>query len=114
MASCARDWKIKIWTFDDFLVKEVKTLLGHSAGVLSIVHLPNGHLASSSRDSTIRIWDLDKEPSLVKTIFGHSDIVYCLALLEDGNLASGSVDQAIKIWHFNRHSKYYPGNLILF
>jgi WD40 repeat protein len=107
IASCGRDWKIKIWTTENY--KEVKTITGHSDWVNALVYLPNGKLASASHDKTMRIWDLGNstEKPLIKTIFVHTDDVTCLVLLEDGNVASGSTDESIKIWHFDKNSSNF-------
>jgi WD40 repeat protein len=110
IASGARDWKIKLWSVVS--EKEMKTFSGHSDWVMSLVLLSNGHLTSASSDRTIRLWNLDKEPSLVKTLFAHSDTVFCLVLLNDEQMmASGSRDGGIKIWHFERNSTDYSGDL---
>jgi len=73
-------------------------LKGHRSFVYSLLDLPNGLLASSSQDQTIKIWNLSNG-SLYKTLYNHTDSVMTLALLPNGNLASGSLDDTIKIWN---------------
>ena len=53
----------------------VATLKGHSDWVLSVTALPDGRLASSSADNTVKVWDLSKpaEKQCVATLKGHSD-----------------------------------------
>ena len=60
---------------------------------------PDGHrLASSSSDSTIRIWDLPTGRSVV-TLRGHGSVVRSLDFSPDGNtLASCSYDAVVKLW----------------
>ena len=60
--------------------------------------LPNGYLASSSGDYTIKIWNTDNA-TLIRTLTGHSDAVTSLVFLPNGYLASGSWDNTIKIWN---------------
>ncbi len=56
---------IKIW--DIVKNKTIKTLEGHSEDVESLVFLPNGFLASGSRDKTILIWNIQSVISGTKT-----------------------------------------------
>ena len=80
-------------------VEKVKTLEGHSDGVVSVSFSPGGKLlASGSWDETIKIWEVGSW-KLVETLEGHSDSVYSVSFSPDGKLlASGSGDNTIKIW----------------
>jgi WD40 repeat protein len=61
-----------------------KSLIGHELDVKSLVLLNDTHMASSSKDRTIKIWDLARGGHLVRTFAGsinNSDVD--LALLRD-------------------------------
>ena len=56
-------------------------------------------LASGSRDTTIRLWDI-KNKKEITTLEGHDQSVQSVAFNSDGTiLASGSSDLTIKIWN---------------
>jgi WD40 repeat protein/serine/threonine protein kinase len=77
----------------------VHTFTGHTDGVLCVVFSPDGkHLASSSRDKTIRVWDLESR-ELRFLLQGHKGSVYRVAFSPDGHwLASASGDHTVKVW----------------
>jgi WD40 repeat protein len=53
--------------------------------------LPNGDIASGSKDKTIRIWDpMNGSGAAKRNLIGHADFVNALAVLPNGDLASGS------------------------
>lgn len=57
-ASCSYDLFIKIWSVDNDYTN-ITTLTGHEHSISSVRFLPgDNRLISSSRDATIRIWDL--------------------------------------------------------
>ena len=66
--------------------------------MLFLFLLRNGHLASGSSDTTIKIWNVEGDGQLVRPLTGHTSYVYSLVLLRNGHLASGSHDNTIKIW----------------
>ena len=76
------------------------TLKGHSDSVNLVIQLKDGRLASASRDTTIKIWDL-KTGEAAQTLKGHSVFIGEVIQLKDGTLASASLDNTIKIWDLN-------------
>ena len=51
--------------------ERIKTLTGHSDGVLSVVFSPNGeYLVSGSADKTIGVWRVSSGER-IKTLLGH-------------------------------------------
>jgi WD40 repeat protein len=92
------DGKIVLWkpmsgTYSDILS-------GHIKGVLSLVSLPDGRIASGSNDGTIRIWEWNYDDAAYSALdHGHKDRVNSFALLSDGRIASSSAyDHSIRIW----------------
>jgi WD40 repeat protein len=76
---------------------EAVRLKGHSDTVCALCLLPDGRLASASRDTTIRLWDT-KTRHEVARFEGHSEPVISLCVLPDGRLASASWDNTIRLW----------------
>ena len=79
--------------------KCLKTLEGHSYGVLSVAYSPDGtKIISGSGDETVKIWDANTGECL-KTLEGHSVWVFSVAYSPDGTkIVSGSLDNTVKIW----------------
>lgn len=76
-----------------------RILRGHKSVISQIAWSPVGyHIASSSFDSTIQIWDIHHDRSIV-SLKGHPSSVLCVAWSPDGQvLASGSRDGTVRIW----------------
>jgi WD40 repeat protein len=74
-------------------------LRGHDRSVLAVEFTPDGKtLLSSSRDHTIKIWDV-ASGELKRTLTEHTADVYCVRFSHDGKLlASGSTDTRIILW----------------
>ena len=64
--------------------------------VYAIAFAPDGRLATSSKDGTVKIWD--QQGCLVHTLTGHTERVTSVAFANDGRLATGSEDKTVKIW----------------
>ena len=78
---------------------EVSVLEGHDAQVTSVLITPDDQLAfSSSRDQTIRGWDL-KTLKSIGVLEGHTEDVLHIAVDRAGkHLASASYDGTVRIW----------------
>ena len=98
LVSCSEDKTIKMWYLDTGAC--FKTIY-QSNEVYCVILLPNGQLASGSRDRLINIWDIESY-KCIATLRGHSMSVWRLQLLESGELVSCSTDESIKIWDLNR------------
>ena len=98
----ADDKKIRVYNYNT--MEKVKEFEAHDDYIRSIVcHLKLPMFLSSSDDSTIKLWDVDKDFKLVRTYDEHKDFVMKLAInLKDYSMfASGSTDKKIKIWSFD-------------
>lgn len=82
-------------------------LKGHTGPVSNIAFSPSGNrLASSSSDSTLKIWDLPLR-TCTHTLEGHLAGISCLSWNPDGTvLASGSDDKAIRLWDTTTGKSY--------
>lgn len=78
---------------------QLVTQIGHTNGVLSVAFSPDAKvLASGSRDSTIKLWDV-ATGMLLRTLQGHALGVTALAFSPDGSqLASGAADAGLLVW----------------
>jgi WD40 repeat protein len=77
----------------------ITTLKGHSDLVYSVTFSPNGsHIASGSRDGTVRIWDAKTSVHLA-TPKNHSHAVTSLTFSPNGShIASGLDNNTAQIW----------------
>jgi len=92
--SGSRDCTIRVWSGKDGT--HVRTLQGHTRGVVSLAVGLDGLVYSGSIDWTIRAWCPD-DGSHVRTLTGHTDTVWTLVVGPGGNVFSGS-DDAIIMW----------------
>ncbi|MFI5458278.1 MAG: WD40 repeat domain-containing protein, partial [Isosphaerales bacterium] len=59
---------------------------------------PDGRLASSAWDKTIRLWDPASRQTLL-ILKGHAGRIRCIKFSPDGRtLASASYDRTLKLW----------------
>ncbi|OIN99523.1 MAG: hypothetical protein AUJ51_12645 [Elusimicrobia bacterium CG1_02_56_21] len=77
----------------------LKTLEGHSDGVLTLAFSPCGKfLATGGEDNMIRLWD-NPDGIEIQVIEAHKGDIRCLAFSPDGDVfASGSWDKSVKTW----------------
>ena len=80
-------------------VRQLRTLRGHSDEVLAVTVTPDGTLVvSTSRDKTLKVWDLGSGLELL-TLRGHTSRVTAVTVTQDGTLAvSASEDETLKVW----------------
>lgn len=82
------------------LIKQDKTLSGHSGGVNSVTFSPDGKtLTSGGWGPSVILWDV-ATGNRIKTLSGHSSSVTSVTFSSDGKtLASGSEDKTIILWN---------------
>ena len=106
LASCSSDLTVKLWDPADGY-RNIRTLAGHDHTVSSVRFIPSGAssapssgnlLVSSSRDMTLRIWDI-QTGYCVRTLKGHSDWIRAVCPSLDGRfLLSTGNDQTLRLW----------------
>ncbi|MHC5716896.1 MAG: WD40 repeat domain-containing protein [Nostoc sp.] len=122
LASSSQDQRVRLW--DVKTGQYLRTLQGHNNLVSSVTFASkdlDGYtgeksitsseyigkqrkikiLASSSDDTTIKLWDANTGECL-KTLWGHDSWVHCVSFSPDAQiLASGSRDQTVKLWDWH-------------
>ena len=79
--------------------KLARTLTGHTSAITALAYHPAGAmLASSSKDRTVRLWNL-ANGQVLKVLEGHGAWVQGIAFVTRGSrLASVSADQTVRVW----------------
>jgi hypothetical protein len=72
-----------------------RMLEGHTNYICSLVAGLGDTIYSGSYDSTVRVWNEEKE---IQRLEGHTDMVYALAVGPDGTAYTGSYDTTIRVW----------------
>lgn len=68
--------------------RHIKTLTGHTEGVMSVACLTHNKIVSGSDDKSIRLWDIVNGACLSVMNNGHSNFVYSLVALSSDVIAS--------------------------
>lgn len=81
----------------------INILKGHGSRIIALLNHPiyEHILFSCSADTTIRMWDIRTNRTLIifGGLCGHEDLVLCFDISQDGRwLVSGGSDNCIKIW----------------
>ncbi|WP_414573111.1 TIR domain-containing protein [Nostoc sp. CCY 9925] len=101
LVSGSFDKTLKVWNIDrEDKCHCIRTLKGHSGGILSVVFHPtnNSIVASAGHDKTIRLWNIS-QMRCIETLEEHKSTVESVIFTCDGNyLLSASQDQTIKVW----------------
>jgi len=79
---------------------------GHTGSLAWLGFTPDGTtLASSSTDTTIRLWDVDSGRTIGRALIGHTDTPIYMAISPDGRtLVSSSWDGTIRLWDLDPES----------
>jgi len=107
LASGSADATIAVWQVADGTL--LKTLLGHTATISSLLFIPPMQeedaleegalrLASAGRDGSIRLWDLCTA-TIIQRLEGHTNGVTSIVLHPSrSTLISGSDDHTVRLW----------------
>jgi predicted NACHT family NTPase len=97
IATSSWDSTIKIWDISGETSKCIRTLVGHTDCVNTVVQVNDKILASAADDKMIMIWNIDYDD--VNAVFsGHDDKVYALIVANE-KIISGSRDKTVKVWN---------------
>ncbi|CAD8057989.1 unnamed protein product [Paramecium sonneborni] len=93
---------IKIWNFNNGIIKQIHSLQGHSKQVKCLVYSQiNNYFVSGSVDGQIRIWKYYNDTQWQSSIpqNEHKEDIYDIILTQkEDQLISCSQDQSIKVW----------------
>jgi serine/threonine protein kinase len=79
-------------------LRELRRMIGHEDGVLSIAFLPDGRtVLSGAKDHTVRLWNVPDGAAL-RILGTASDEVRSVAVTPDGKLGLAAGGIAIRIW----------------
>ncbi|XP_034026773.1 WD repeat and SOCS box-containing protein 2 [Thalassophryne amazonica] len=97
---------IKIWNV--LSGDAVFNLHSHEGVVRNLVFPQNGTLTlvSSSRDKTLRIWDLSQKGKLVQVLSGHKDWISCCCVSPDCSMIAsvGRFDRMVCLWSLRSYT----------
>ncbi|EGC37701.1 hypothetical protein DICPUDRAFT_149688 [Dictyostelium purpureum] len=106
IATAGMEGEIRIW--DPKTGKQIgQTLRGHTKFITGLAwepfHLnPNcARLASSSKDSTVRVWDTELQRCTM-TMSGHTMSITCIKWSGEGLIYTGSQDRTIRVFDANQ------------
>ena len=100
------DYSIKVFPIRD--QKNMITLIGHNDLIITLKQC-NDVLLSSSKDTSIKIWDLLKS-SCLYNLTSHTGSVNDLLPINDTDFFSCSDDERILLWNNNKQKKEYKGH----
>ena len=81
-------------------MKDKVDLAGHSGGISGICFLDTQYIVSSSDDSAIMLWDLERPDRYIVKYNNHQAQVTCIDTfnLDSNILVSGSSDTIVRLW----------------
>jgi len=90
------DESVKLW--DLHTGKCLRTLLGHTDAVTSVIALDSNKIVSGSFDNTSILWDTDTGRR-IHTFTGHEYRVNSIAKIDEVRVVTGSSDLTAKLWN---------------
>ncbi|XP_061672404.1 WD repeat and SOCS box-containing protein 2 [Syngnathoides biaculeatus] len=97
---------IKMWNV--LTGVSVLELQGHEGVVRNLIFPPNGTLTlvSSSRDKTLRVWDLPHKGKKVQVLSGHKDWISCCCVSSDCSMMAtvGRFDRMVCLWSLRSYT----------
>jgi WD40 repeat protein len=78
-------------------------LIGHTNLINYILVLSTNHIASSSYDGTVRIWDINMDVPL-KTFISNSHTIYSMVLLYDEGIVIPEINGTINLWNISNET----------
>lgn len=91
---------LRIFNYNTF--ERVTAFEAHSDYIRSVaVHPTQPYILSSSDDMVIKLWDWDKNFSLLRTFEGHTHYVMMAVFnpKDPNTFATASLDRTIKVWN---------------
>ena len=84
---------------DNCRLENICVLTGHTKSITAVKPLlqMDGHIVSSSHDSTLRVWHVGNA-ECVWLMNGHRHKIFCMCVLDDGRVVSGSRDKTLRLW----------------
>ena len=77
----------------------MQTLAGHDDELTHVAcHSTKRLVATSSVDTTFRLWDFREDIHSVSVFQGHTEAVTCTAFGKSDQIVSGSDDRSVKVW----------------
>ena len=108
-ASASNDGIIRLWQLNG---RPVGELHGHDNFIYSLVSLPDGDLASSSEDRTVRIW---RGQQCVQTITHPAISVWSVAVCpETGDIVTGASDKVARVFTRSEERQAEPQVILAF
>ena len=108
-ASASNDGIIRLWQLDG---RPLGELHGHDNFIYSLISLPDGDLASSSEDRTVRIW---RGQQCVQTITHPAISVWSVAVCpETGDIVTGASDKVARVFTRSEERQAEPQAILAF
>jgi len=104
LAQCTGLVFVETFGIDSHGGQVVMSLAGHTGSIISMAYLPDGRLASSSADTTVRIWDTRTGYESMLPFVSKDGIVLSVAFAASGkSLALGTIAGVVCIWNLEAH-----------
>jgi len=96
---------IMVWKWQTGSYRPIR---GHIKSVRMIYECRGGMIISTSRDTSIKLWDLEAM-RCINTLIQHEKSVLCAIELDDGRIISASRDKTMLLWDAPK-AKHKPDN----